>query len=158
MRKLHGCDKGEFRRLESSEKTIAILGDRWPQTAKQDGGRISGQFLCNIWKKRNERPNIGGVSIRSRNGAPSRKGRVVNSQTTKASNKLVRPPAPPPFVPEHGRLIRLWSQPLSDTYFFCKLFLAKLATVRKTCHHRRMRSRSSGISCTMAVGQQLNGS
>ena len=23
--------------------------------------------ICNIWKKRNERPNVGGVSIRSRN-------------------------------------------------------------------------------------------
>ena len=41
------------------------------------GYRISKQFLCSIWKKRNERPNVGGVSIRSRNGAPSRKGRVV---------------------------------------------------------------------------------
>ena len=38
----------EFGRLESSEKTIAILGDRWwPQTAKQDGDRISKQFVCN---------------------------------------------------------------------------------------------------------------
>ena len=31
----------------------------------------------NIWMKRTEQPN-GGVSIRSRNGAPSRKGCVVN--------------------------------------------------------------------------------
>ena len=38
-------------------------------------------------KERNERPNVGGVSIRSRNGAPSRKGCVVNGQMTKASNK-----------------------------------------------------------------------
>ena len=31
-----------FRTLESSEKRTAILGDRWwPQTAKQDGDRIS---------------------------------------------------------------------------------------------------------------------
>ena len=36
----------EFGRLESSEKTIAILGDRWwPQTAKHDGDRISKQFM-----------------------------------------------------------------------------------------------------------------
>ena len=49
----------EFGRKESSEKTIAILGDRWwPHTAKQDGDRISKQFLCNIQKKRNERPNV----------------------------------------------------------------------------------------------------
>ena len=78
----------EFGRLESSEKTIAVLGHTWwPQTAKQDGERTSKQFLCNIWKKRNERPNVGGVSIRSRNGHPSRKGCVVNGQMIKASNK-----------------------------------------------------------------------
>ena len=78
MRKLDVCDMEEFGRIKSTEKTIAILGDRWwPQTEKQDGDRISKQFHCNIWKKRNERPNIGGASIRSRNGAPSRKGCVV---------------------------------------------------------------------------------
>ena len=75
-RTLDVCDMEEFGRLESSEKTIAIiLGDRWwPQTAKQDGDRISTQFLGNISKNRNERPAVGGVSLRSRNGAPSRKG------------------------------------------------------------------------------------
>ena len=56
MRKFDVCDMEEFGRLESSEKTIAIV-DRWPQTAKQDGDRISKPFQCNIWKKRNERPN-----------------------------------------------------------------------------------------------------
>ena len=56
MRKLDVCDMKEFGRLESSEKTIAILRDKWwPQAAKQDGDRISKQFLCRIWKKRNER-------------------------------------------------------------------------------------------------------
>ena len=50
MRKLDVCDMKEFCRLESSEKTIAILGDRWwPQTAKQDGDRISSQFLCSLY-------------------------------------------------------------------------------------------------------------
>ena len=88
MRKLDVCDIKEFGRLESSEKKIAILGDRWwPQAAKQDGDRISKHFLCNIRMKCNERPNVGGVSTRSRNGAPSRKGCVVNGQMTKASNK-----------------------------------------------------------------------
>ena len=88
MRKLDECDMEEFGRLKSSEKTISILGDRWwPQTAKQEGDRISKQFLCNVWKKRNERPYVGGVSIRSTNGAPSRKGRVVSGQMPKASNK-----------------------------------------------------------------------
>ena len=78
-----------FDALDTKEKTIAILGDRcWPQTAKQDGDNICKRLMCNIWKKRNERLNIEGVSIRSRNGAaPSRKGRVGNGHTTKASNK-----------------------------------------------------------------------
>ena len=87
MRTLDECDMEEFSRLESSEKEIAILGDRcWPQTAKQDGDRMSKQFICNTWKKRNERPNVGSVFIRSKSGAPSRKGGVVNGHTTKASN------------------------------------------------------------------------
>ena len=65
-----------------------ILRDRWwPQTAKQEGDEISKQFLCNIWRKLNERSIVAGVSIRSRNGDPSRKGCVVNGQMTKASNK-----------------------------------------------------------------------
>ena len=88
MGKLDVCDMEEFGRLKSSEKTIAILGDRWwPQTAKQDGDRISKKFQCSISNKRNERPYVGGVSIWSRHGAPSRKGCVVNGQMTKARNK-----------------------------------------------------------------------
>ena len=88
MRKSDVRDMEVFGRLESNEKTIAILGHRWwPQTAKPDRDRISKQFLCNIWKTRNERPDVGGVPIRSRNGAPSRQGCVVNGQMTKASNK-----------------------------------------------------------------------
>ena len=51
MTKLDVCDMEEFGRLESGEKTIAMLGDRWwPQTAKQDGDRTSKQFLCSTWK------------------------------------------------------------------------------------------------------------
>ena len=39
MRKLDERDMEGLGRLESSEKTIAILGERWwPQAAKQDGG------------------------------------------------------------------------------------------------------------------------
>ena len=48
MRTLNVCDMEEFDRLESSEKTIAILGDRWPQTAKQDGDRKSKQFIYDL--------------------------------------------------------------------------------------------------------------
>ena len=74
--------------VDSSEEPIAILGDRrWPQAAKQVGEKIGEQKLCNIWKQRNEPPNVGGVSFRSKNGAPSRKGCVVSAQITKASNK-----------------------------------------------------------------------
>ena len=61
IRKLGVCNMEEFGRLESSEETIAILGDRWwPMTEKQDGDRICKQFLyvCSIWKKRNDRPNV----------------------------------------------------------------------------------------------------
>ena len=90
MRKLDVCDTEEFGRLECSEKTIAILGDRWwPQTAKQDGDRISKHFLCNIYGRAvmNAQMLEVCVSIRSRNGAPSRKDCVVNGQMTKASNK-----------------------------------------------------------------------
>ena len=88
MREIEEYDMEEFDILNSSEKTIAILRDRWwPKAAKQDGDKISKQFLCNIWKQRIERPIVGGVSIWSRNGAPSRKGCVVTGQMTKASNK-----------------------------------------------------------------------
>ena len=59
---------------------------------EQQGDTISKRFVCNIWKKRNERPNDAGVSTRSRNGASTRKRCVVNGQMTTASNKGVRPP------------------------------------------------------------------
>lgn len=47
---------------------------------------------CNMWKKGNECPNVGGVSIRSRTGAPFRKGCVVNDQSNQASTR------PPPCL------------------------------------------------------------
>ena len=89
MRKIdEQCDMEKFDTLDSSEKTIAILGDRWwRRRAKQEGDKISKTFLCNKWNKRNERRKVGGVSLWSKNGAPSRKGCVVNGQMTKASNK-----------------------------------------------------------------------
>ena len=70
---------------------MVAADDETRQTAKQDGDRISKHFLRSMWKTRNEPPNVGGVSIRSRNIAPSRKGCVVNGQMTKASNERVRP-------------------------------------------------------------------
>ena len=52
----------------------------WPQTAKQEGGRIKKTFPCNVmWTNCNERPNVG-VSTKNRDGAPSRNGCVVNGR------------------------------------------------------------------------------
>ena len=63
-REIYECGMEEFGKLDSSEKTIAILGDRWwPQAAKPEGDKISKKCLCNIWKQPNERPTVGGVSI-----------------------------------------------------------------------------------------------
>ena len=47
MRKLDEGGMDKFGTLDSSEKTIAILGDRWwPQTAKREGDKISKKFIC----------------------------------------------------------------------------------------------------------------
>ena len=38
LRNIGECNMEKFGTLDSSEKTISILGDRcWPQTAKQEG-------------------------------------------------------------------------------------------------------------------------
>ena len=92
VREIDECDMEKFGTLlvDSSEKISAILGEKWwPQAAKQDGDKIRKKFLCNtrIWKQRNERPSVGGVFVRSTNGAPPRKGCVVIGQMTKASTK-----------------------------------------------------------------------
>ena len=58
MRKINECDMIKFRfGTLDSEKTIAIVGDRWwpqtarwPQTAKQEGDKISRRCLCNVSK------------------------------------------------------------------------------------------------------------
>ena len=42
MRKIDECDMEKFGTLDSSGKTIAILGDSWwPHTAKQEGDKIN---------------------------------------------------------------------------------------------------------------------
>ena len=51
MRKIDECDMEKFGTLDSSEKTIAILGDRWWPQTKQEGDKISKHFPCNVWKK-----------------------------------------------------------------------------------------------------------
>ena len=94
------CGLEEFGRLESSEKTIAILGDRWwPQTAKQQGDKIKGEKMsktvsCNKWKKRNERPNVGGVFIGSRTVPRVERDGWSMAKRLKVSNE--RAPLPPP--------------------------------------------------------------
>ena len=79
MREIEECDVEEFFvHQNSSEKTIAMLGDRWwPQAAKPEGDK-NRRKKCNVWKQSNERPTIRDVSTRNRNGAPSRNGCVVN--------------------------------------------------------------------------------
>ena len=60
------CGMEKFVSLDSSEKPITVLGDRWwPQTTKQEGDKISNYFLHDIRRICNARPNVGGVSIRS---------------------------------------------------------------------------------------------
>ena len=63
VREIDERDMEEFGTLDSGEKTVAILGDKWwPQAAKQEEGvKTSKTFLCNIWKQRNERPTVGSV-------------------------------------------------------------------------------------------------
>ena len=50
MRKFDECDMEELGRLESSDKTIAILGDRWPQMAKQERDKVCAN-KCEIDKR-----------------------------------------------------------------------------------------------------------
>ena len=82
------CDMDTFGTLDSSERAIVILGDRWwPQATKQEEDKMSKNYIRNIRKNVLSAQNVGRVSVRSRNGAMSRKECVVNGQTTKASNK-----------------------------------------------------------------------
>ena len=98
MRKLDVCDMEEFSRLKSSEKTIAILGDRWwPQTTKQDRDRISKQCISSIYGRSVMSTQMLEVSIRTinKNGAPSPKEHVANDRMTKWQAIYEYPPTPP---------------------------------------------------------------
>ena len=53
---------------------------------------IRKKFVSNTRKKRNGRPNVGGVCIRSRNGVSSRKGCVVNGQRAQGKHQASTPP------------------------------------------------------------------
>ena len=51
MRKIGECDMDKFGTLDS-EKTIAVVGDRWwPQTAKQQGDNIKAKSFYVIYGK-----------------------------------------------------------------------------------------------------------
>ncbi|CAM9999984.1 unnamed protein product [Sphacelaria rigidula] len=90
MRDVNEGGMESFDALDTREKNMAGDENR-PQKAKQDGTKRCKKVKCTVWKKCNEHLDVGGVSIRSKNSAPSRKGCVVNRQTTKVSNKCVRP-------------------------------------------------------------------
>ena len=95
MRKLVVCDIEEFGRLESSEKTIAILGDMWwQQTAKQDGDRINKNSFYGIYGRSAMSAHMLEVSIRSRNGAPVSKGMRGQWPNDKGKQQM-SPPLPP---------------------------------------------------------------
>ena len=104
------------------DKMIAILliGDRWwPQKAKQQEDKISKKFTCNIWEKRNERPNVGVFSTIIGVGTVLRLERDAWSivKMTKASNQWV---CPPPNLPAADHAFWL--------YLFCRLSSSWLST------------------------------
>ena len=110
MRKIVECDMEKFGTLDS-EKTIAILGDRWwPKTAKQEGDEKNIFFPCDIRKKRNERLTVG-VSIGSRNGALSRKGSGVNSQNDEGKQQMSTPP------PQFDAVLHVQENPPKKQFF-----------------------------------------
>ncbi|CAB1113164.1 unnamed protein product [Ectocarpus sp. CCAP 1310/34] len=44
-----GCDMDKFGKLDNSEKTIAVIGDRWwAQEAVEDGDKMCKEFLCSL--------------------------------------------------------------------------------------------------------------
>ena len=48
IRKIDKCNMEKMNALGDSEKTIANLGDRWPQKAKQEENKVSKKFPCSI--------------------------------------------------------------------------------------------------------------
>ena len=101
MRQLDECDMEEFSRLESSEKTIAIVGDRWRrQTAKKDGDRISKQVYVIYGKSLMSAQT---VEISIRRGTVFRLEKDAWS-TVKCPRQTTNEPPPPPPPPSIGRL------------------------------------------------------
>ena len=73
MKKMAEYDIDEFGTLDSSERTIAILGYRWwPQTPKQEANTRSKKFPCSTWLQRGRQemstpPGATGVFLRQPN-------------------------------------------------------------------------------------------
>ena len=91
--KIDGCDMDKIGTVDSSDKTIAILGDRWwPQTAKQQGGKVSERNLCSIGSKNVMSTQMLEVSLQ-RVGTMLGLERDAYSmeKKTKASKESVRP-------------------------------------------------------------------
>ena len=62
-----------------------LFSDRKIEIRSSESDRIINGLTYG--KKRHDRPDVGGVSITSWNGAPSRKVCVINGQMTKVSNE-----------------------------------------------------------------------
>lgn len=82
--------------IVARERSLQNLGDRWwLQVGKREEGMIGERFSCNLRTKRGERPNVGGVCIRSGNGGQSQKACAVNGQMTESKQQgVLAPPSP----------------------------------------------------------------
>lgn len=75
---VNSCVMKLFGTLDGREKMNDGTRDIWmPHMAKQGGNKTCNGFLRSVWKDRNERLNVEGVSTRSRNSAPSQTGCVM---------------------------------------------------------------------------------
>lgn len=97
-----------FDALDRSEITIAILEmECWAQTARHEEDKIR-EKPRDLYMDRNERPNVVVVSLKSRNGAPYRKGCVsmVRGQRQAIYEYALPPTPPPPTHPASPHLRR----------------------------------------------------
>lgn len=97
-----GCPEGQLpRRVRRPAIGRGRAGgpprSKWDE--RSENARVYGKNVMSA-------ENAGGVSIMSRNGAPSRKECVVNDQTTKTNHECEYPPSHPPSLPSSLSLIR----------------------------------------------------
>ena len=78
--------------------SLEIRGGR-KRRNKKGYVKYANSFECStrmyVGKNRHERPNVGGVSVRSRNGAPSRKACVVYIWSNDIVEQQISTPSPP---------------------------------------------------------------